>query len=149
MLEPWLSFFHLSAVLAWVVFASSQAALCRREWLNEAVVARLVRLDVVLWVATAAVLLTGLARMVWGMKGAGWYAANWLLHAKFTLLIVVALLMLGPARRFRQWRARLQAGGGLPPATEVAGARRLVMIETHLFALAPLAAVFMARGWGA
>ena len=63
MLEPWLAFFHLGAVLAWVVFASSQAALCRGDWLNAAVVRRLARLDTILWVATAAVLLTGLARI--------------------------------------------------------------------------------------
>ena len=49
MLEPWLAFFHISAVLGWIVFASAQAALCRTEWLNAAVVPRLVRLDVILW----------------------------------------------------------------------------------------------------
>ena len=45
MLEPWLAFFHISAFLGWIVFASAQAALCRTEWLNAAVVPRLVRLD--------------------------------------------------------------------------------------------------------
>ena len=41
MQEAWLAFFHISAVLGWIVFASSEAALCRREWLNAAVVQRL------------------------------------------------------------------------------------------------------------
>ena len=48
MLEPWLAFFHISAILGWIVFASSEAALCRREWLNAAVVQRLARLDRIL-----------------------------------------------------------------------------------------------------
>ena len=48
MQEAWLAFFHISAVLGWIVFASSEAALCRREWLNAAVVQRLVRLDRIL-----------------------------------------------------------------------------------------------------
>ena len=43
MLEPWLAFFHISAFLGWIVFASAQAALCRTEWLNAAVVPRLQR----------------------------------------------------------------------------------------------------------
>lgn len=148
MLEAWLAFFHISAVLAWVVFAASEAALCRAEWLNAAVVRRLGRVDRILWVATAAVLATGLLRIHLGAKGAAWYWGNPLLHGKLTLFVVVIVLMLGPTRRFARWQRALAAGGALPPATEVAGARKLVMIETHIVALLPLAGVFMARGLG-
>lgn len=148
MQESWLAFFHISAVLGWIVFASSEAALCRSEWLNAAVVQRLVRLDRILWIATAAVLVTGLLRVYLGAKGAAWYWGNWLLHLKLTLFVVTAVLMLGPTRRYRRWQARLAADGSLPPAGEVAGARKLVMLETHLVALIPLAAVFLARGFG-
>lgn len=148
MLEAWLAFFHFSAILAWVVFASSQAALCRPEWLNAAVVPRLVKLDRILWVATAAVLLTGLARIHLGSKGAAWYWSNPLLHLKLTLFVVAAVLMLGPTRRYRQWQARLALQGQLPAPAEIAGARKLVMLETHLVALIPLAAVLLARGLG-
>ena len=38
MLESVLASLHLVAILAMVVFSSSQAALCRQEWLNAAVV---------------------------------------------------------------------------------------------------------------
>ena len=148
MQEAWLAFFHISAVLGWVVFASSQAALCRREWLNGAVVQRLVRLDRILWIATAAVLVTGLLRIYLGAKGTGWYWGNWLLHLKLTLFVVAAVMMIGPSRRYARWQADWLRGGTLPPAHEVAGARKLVMLETHLIALIPLAAVFLARGFG-
>ena len=148
MQEAWLAFFHISAVLGWIVFASSEAALCRREWLNGAVVQRLVRLDRILWIATAAVLVTGLLRVYLGAKGAGWYAGNWLLHLKLTLFVVAVLLMLGPTRRFRRWHARWQRDGALPGEQDIASARKLVMLETHLVAVIPLAAVFLARGFG-
>lgn len=148
MLEAWLAFFHLSAILGWVVFASSQAALCRTEWLNAAVVHRLARLDRILWIATAAVLLTGLARIDAGAKGAQWYWGHWLLHVKLTLFAVVMLLMVATTRRLARWRAHLAADGSLPPASDIASVRQLVMIETHLVALVPLAAVFLARGLG-
>lgn len=148
MTEAWLAFFHISAFLAWIVFASSQAALCRIEWLNAAIVGRLARLDRILWIATAAVLCTGLARIFWGAKGAAWYGSNPLLHLKLTLFVVAVVLMLGPTRRIARWQKALAADGSLPPEVEVRGVRRLVMIETHLVALIPLAAVFLARGFG-
>ena len=65
-LEALLSYAHILAILTMTVFLASEAALCRTEWLNAAVVPRLVRLDVILWIATAAVLLSGLARIYWG-----------------------------------------------------------------------------------
>lgn len=148
MTEAWLAFFHISAFLAWIVFASSQAALCRIEWLNAAIVGRLARLDRILWIATAAVLCTGLARIHWGAKGAAWYWTNPLLHLKLMLFVVALVLMLGSTRRIARWRKALAAGGALPLESEVRGVRRLVMIETHLVALIPLAAVFLARGFG-
>lgn len=148
MQEAWLAFFHISAVLGWIVFASSEAALCRREWLNGAIVQRLVRLDRILWIATAAVLVTGLLRVYLGAKGAAWYWGNWLLHLKLTLFVVTAVLMLGPTRRFLRWQARWLSDGALPAEQDIAGARKLVMLETHLVAVIPLAAVFLARGFG-
>ena len=148
MQEAWLAFAHLSAILAWVVFASSQAALCRTEWLNAAAVRRLGRLDAILWVATAAVLLTGLARIHWGAKGAAWYWGNGLLHLKLGLFALIVLLMLGTSRELRRWQAALGPEGALPAAAAVLRTRRRVMWVTHLVALMPLAAVFMARGFG-
>jgi putative membrane protein len=148
MSEVVLAFIHLSAVLGWVVFASSQAALCRAEWMNAAVVRRLVRLDTILWVATAAVLLSGLARSAWGAKGAAWYWGNGLLHLKLTLFVVVAIILLGASRRYRRWRAVLDLDGSLPPTADVAAARKRVMVATHVVALLPLAGILMARGYG-
>jgi len=49
---------------------------------------------------------------------------------------------------FRRWRRALDAEGTRPAANEVARVRRLVMIQAHLMPLIPLAAVFLARGYG-
>jgi putative membrane protein len=148
MTEALLSFLHLSAILGWVVFASSQAALCRSEWLSAAVVRRLLRLDAITWLATAAVLLAGLARIQWGAKGASWYWHNPLLWLKLVLFTLAALLLAGATRRYRRWHAELNAGGPLPPDAQVRAARLRVMIATHIVALIPLAAVLLARGYG-
>ena len=94
-------------------------------------------------------LATGLARTWWGMKGAAWYWAQPLLHAKVTLLVVIGLLSIVPTVRFVRWRRALRASGALPSDDALRSTRRLVMIETHLVAVIPLAAVFLARGYGA
>jgi putative membrane protein len=147
-LESILAFLHLSAILAVVVFATSEAALCRAEWMNAHVVERLARVDRIYWIALVAVVLTGLARIGWGIKGGAWYWSNWLLHLKLTLTVVVLALSVRPTLRLRRWVAALRADGSLPAGEEVARVRRTVMISTHLVALIPLAAVFLARGFG-
>ena len=145
--EAWLAFFHISAVIGWVVFASAQAAICRVEWLNATVVQRLARLDRILWIATAVVLLSGLVRIYWGTKGAAWYWSNPLLYAKFILFMAAALLQIGPTRAYHRWQNALDAGGALPGEAEISRARKPIMLGTHLVALIPLPAVFLARGW--
>ena len=147
-LEAILAYLHLLAILTMVVFIASEAALCRIEWLNAKVVERLVRLDAIYAGAAVAVLATGVARTIWGVKGTAWYWTNPLLHIKLTLFVVVALLSIGPTRSYLRWRKRLRADGTLPTEVEVRKTRKLVMIEAHLIALVPLAAVFLARGFG-
>lgn len=147
-LESLLAFLHVSAILAWIVFATSQAAICRGDWLNATVVQRLLRLDRILWIATAAVLLTGIARIFLGVKGTGFYAVNPLLYAKVGLFAVVMVLQVAPSRHYRAWVDRL-AHERLPSESQVRAARRSVMIATHLVAIIPLPAVFLARGFGA
>ena len=147
-LEAILAFLHLSAIFAVIVFATSEAALCRPEWVNAKVIERLVRVDRIYWIALIAVVLTGLARVAWGIKGAGWYWSNWLLHLKLTATVVVLGLSLRPTLRFRRWLAALRSGGALPAEAEITQVRRMVMVSTHIVPLIPLAAVFLARGFG-
>ncbi len=73
---------------------------------------------------------------------------NKLEDLKLTLFVVIGVLSIFPTMTFIRWRKRLRAGGVLPPEAEVAKARKLVMIQAHLLALIPLAAVFLARGFG-
>ena len=147
-LEALLSYAHILAILTMTVFLASEAALCRTEWLNAAVVERLAKIDMVYGASAIAVLLTGAARVIWGAKGMGWYLTNPLLHVKFTLFIVMALLSIGPTLAYRRWRRALRADGTLPDALQVRNTRRLVMVQAHILPLVPLAAVFMARGFG-
>lgn len=144
--EALLAYAHFLAILTMTVFLASEAALCRKEWLNPAVVERLARVDMVYGIAAIAVLATGLARIWWGMKGVGWYWSQPLLHAKVTLFVIIGLISIVPTVRFLRWRRALRATGALPAEEEIRSTRRLVMIEAHLLVVIPLLAVFLARG---
>lgn len=147
MLEALLAYAHLLAILTLVVFLSSEAALCRVEWLNAAVVERLARVDLIYGIASLLVLATGVARTLLGAKGVGWYWSQPLLYAKLGLFVAVGLLSIGPTRTFVRWRRALRSSGALPTADEIRATRRRVMVQAHLVALIPLAAVLLARGW--
>ena len=145
-LEALLAALHILAILTLVVFLSSQAALCRTEWMNAAVVRRLARLDVIYLVAAVLLLLTGLARLYWGTKGISWYVSQPLFHVKMTLFVLVAALSIKPSLTFRRW-VRAQADGqSLPDAGEVARTRRWIMVQAHLVPVIAVIAVFWARG---
>ena len=146
-LEAVLAALHLLAILTFVVFLSSQAALCRIEWLNAAVVERLERLDENYSVAGVVMIGTGVARVLWGVKGASWYLSQPLFHLKITLVVAMVLWTLRPSFAFRRWRQQLRTTGRLPAADEVAKVRRQVMIQSHVLPVVAVIAVFWARGW--
>lgn len=148
-LEAILAYIHILAILTMVVFISSEAALCRSEWMNARVVQRLGRLDLIYGIAAVLVLLSGLARTYWGYKGGGWYWTNWLLHLKLGMFVVVALMSIKPTMMYRRWRRELAATGALPGDAQITDARKWVMIQAHIIAIIPIAAVFLARGFGA
>jgi putative membrane protein len=148
-LEALLAYAHFLAILTLVVFISSEAALCRPEWLNAKIVERLALVDRIYGIAAGGVLLTGLARTWWGVKGTAWYWHNGLLHLKLALFLAIALMSIKPTIMFIRWRNELRASGSLPDEGQVRTARKWVMAQAHLIALIPLVAVFLARGFGA
>ena len=148
-LEAILAYLHFLAILTMVVFIASEAALCRVEWLNAAVVERLAKVDLIYGISAISVLVTGVARTWWGMKGTAWYWTNPLLHVKLGLFIIVGVLSIFPTLTYFRWRKAVRSSGMLPEAAEVRKTRKLVMIQAHLIALIPLVAVFLARGFGA
>ena len=146
-LETVLACLHLLAILTMVVFLSSEAALCRNEWMNAAVVQRLARLDLIYGIAAGVVLATGLARLFLGTKGVTWYVSQPLFHLKMTLFVVAVLLSFKPTAVFRRWLRQLRDNGALPAAAQVQATRKWVMWQAHLIPVIAAVAVFYARGW--
>lgn len=146
--EALLTYAHILAILTLVVFLTSEAALCRPEWMNAGIVERLAKIDAVYGAASLAVLATGFARILMGTKGSSYYWGHPLLWTKLGLFAVVGLLSIVPTIRFARWRKALRASGALPAEDEVRKVRKLVMLQAHIIPVIPLAAVFLARGFG-
>ncbi|MBC5764095.1 DUF2214 family protein [Ramlibacter albus] len=146
--EALLAYAHILAIFTMIVFLTSEAALCRSEWMNATIVERLARVDMIYGISAGAVFVTGLARVFLGAKGAGYYAGNPLFWTKFGLFAAVGLISIAPTLAFIRWRRALRASGGLPDEAEVKRVRKLVMVQAHIIPVVPLAAVFLARGYG-
>ncbi len=144
--ESFLAYCHILAILSLTVFVASQAALCRSEWSNAATVRRLAVLDRWVVIFTVAVLLSGLARVQFGIKGAQWMWGQPLLHIKITLFAIMVGLGVVVHRDIRRWLRALDATGALPDAAALNRTRRLVMVQAHVMTLVPIAAVMLARG---
>lgn len=144
--ESFLAYAHFIAMLTLVVFMASEAALCRPEWINAAVVRRLARVDRIYGAAALAVLATGVARTVWGVKGSDWYWSQPLLWTKLGLFVAIALISIKPTLMLVRWRRAVDAGRGLPDDDAVRSVRRWIIVQAHLLLLIPLAAVLLARG---
>lgn len=146
LLESLLAFAHLSAILGLTAFITAMAVLCRPQWANAAALRRLRILDRWVLACTLAVLLTGLARIHLGVKDAAWLWSQPLLHAKLALFALMGWCGWQAHRRITAWHASLQQTGALPSADELRRTRRWLMLQAHLMAPIPLAAVLLARG---
>ena len=110
---------------------------------------RLIVTDIAYGICAGAVLLTGLARVLWFGKGLDYYLHNALFHAKVGLFILVGLISVLPTFVFLNWRNSLKAGE--VPQVSDRQARWVTLairLELLLLLLLPLLAVLMARGAG-
>jgi putative membrane protein len=147
-LDATLAYLHFAVILAVAGFLVAEAMLLRGD-LGPRDVAALSRTDVWYFNLAGLALATGLARLFFGAKGVGFYSGNPFFWTKLALFLAVGLLSIKPTLAFLRWRrAARGATAYAVPAAEVASVRRFVLIELHLLALLPLAAVLMARGIG-
>lgn len=147
-LEAVLASAHLLALLTLVVFQSSEAALCRADWFNAAVLRRLTRLDRLVTIAGVAVIATGVARLAWGIKGRPmFYIDQPLFHLKLALVVMMLWLVLRGSASIRRWDRDHSIAGALPPPDEIRRVRGRILASAHLLPLIAIVAVFWARGY--
>jgi len=107
------------------------------------------RVDRLYGIMAVLVLVTGLARVWHGGKGADYYWSNGAFHGVLGLFVLAALISIVPTLRFLRWRKALDASGALPDDGELRKTRMLVHVQLTAVVLITLAIVLVAKGYGA
>lgn len=95
------------------------------------------------------ILIVGFSRVFLGAKGADFYLHNPLFWAKIGAFLAVGLLSIQPTIAILKWRKHAAADPAFVPSdAQVATVRKVMLAELAVFALVPIFAAAMARGYG-
>ena len=148
MTEVLVVYLHFAAMILIAVFLAIEYLICVPGLARERV-KLLARLDLLYLIAAVLALATGVARLVWFGKGAGFYLHNPVFYIKLALFVAIGLISIPPTLQYLRWIRMLKTGTGAAAADfEVLRTRRYMLAELVLFAFIPLLAVLMARGIG-
>jgi putative membrane protein len=107
------------------------------------------RYDIALGIMSGALVAIGFLRVFFGAKGSDFYIHNHVFWTKVVLFAIVGLMSIKPTRAFLRWRKAQAADAGFTPEeVDIRSVRKTLMTEIHIFALLPIAAAAMARGYG-
>lgn len=107
---------------------------------------RLGRVDLFYGIIATAVIIVGVCRVMFGLKGWEAYAHNvWFWH-KMAAFLIVALLSILPTIRLLRWRRAAAADPAFAVSdAEMKPVRRILHAEAAIFLLIPVFAAAMAR----
>jgi len=132
-------------LLIFVLFGVLTAELVLvRPALDQATIARTARIDLWYGIVAGIIVIVGFTRAIFAAKGWAYYEHNAFFWAKIGTFVVIAVLSVPPTLKYLGW----QRSGSLPTDAEVAVVRRFLWAEVVLFALLPIFAAAMARGFG-
>jgi putative membrane protein len=140
-------YLHYAAMTMIAVFLAIEYLTCVPGLAREKV-KLLARIDLLYLIAALLALATGVVRLVWLGKGAGFYLHNPVFYLKLALFIAVGLISVPPTMQYLRWMRGFKNGTAAVADFEVLRARRYVLVELVLLAFIPLLAVLMARGVG-
>ena len=145
-LDAILAYLHFVAIFTLVWFLAKEWTLLRAP-VDALDFKRIANADLGFGLAAVAVLVTGALRVFYGAKGTAFYLHNPVFHVKVALFVLVGLVSIAPTLAFLRWRRAWTADAAFRITPhECARVRRFILIELHLIALIPIAAVMMARG---
>ena len=134
---------HHLVVFALLAVLVAELALVRHG-MDAAAVAAVGRIDLVYGALAAVALAVGLARAVYAAKGWDFYTQNLFFWLKLGVFVLIGVLSVPPTMKFIQWR-RVQH---VPTDEQVNLVHVYLLTELALFAVLPVCAAAMARGYG-
>ena len=117
--------------------------------LGAATLKRLAGIDRHYGIIAALIIIVGIGRVFYGLKGWEFYVYNWVFWAKMAAFAIVGLLSIVPTVRFISWSRQASGNPSFAvPAVELASVKNYVRAEGFIFLLIPVFAAAMARGYG-
>jgi len=143
-----LAIFHHLLVFSLAGIIGAEFVLIRGD-LSAATLKRLANIDRHYGILATLIIIIGIGRVIYGLKGWEFYVYNWVFWAKMAAFGIVGLLSIVPTIRFISWNRRASASHGFQvPAAELASVKTCVRAEAFIFLLIPVFAAAMARGYG-
>jgi len=120
-----------------------------RPTMSAADIVRVGAVDLWYGILAGLIVIVGFARANFAAKGWEYYSHNHFFWAKIGTFALVGILSIWPTIQFIRWRSALKKdANAMPSAGAIATARRFIWAEVILFALIPIFAAAMARGYG-
>ncbi|MGX8011993.1 DUF2214 family protein [Mesorhizobium sp. ORM8.1] len=117
--------------------------------LPAATLKRLAGIDRHYGIIATLIVVIGICRVFFGLKGWEFYVYNWVFWAKMVAFIIVGLLSIIPTVRFVSWNRQASGNPSFSvPAGELASVKSYIRAEGAIFLLIPVFAAAMARGYG-
>ncbi|RVD60478.1 DUF2214 family protein [Mesorhizobium sp. M2D.F.Ca.ET.185.01.1.1] len=117
--------------------------------LGAATLKRLAGIDRHYGIIAALIVIVGICRVFFGLKGWEFYVYNWVFWAKMAAFVIVGLLSIVPTVRFISWSRQARGNPSFSvPGGELASVKNYVRAEGFIFLLIPVFAAAMARGYG-
>jgi len=143
-----LAILHHLAIVSLIAILSFESALLR-PGISPENLSRVIKIDAAYGVTAALVIVFGVCRVIWGIKGAEFYLSNPWFWAKMASFALIGLLSIPPTLALLKWRkAARQDLGFLPPTDEIARLRVFIGAEVALLWLVVIFAAAMARYGG-
>ena len=137
-----LAILHHALVFLLVGLLAMEMALAR-PGLDGSGLARLGRIDAAYGAVAGLVIVVGVGRVVFGLRGWEYYVANDAFWGKMAAFVAIGLLSIVPTRRIARWRRE-----GAVQDSEVDALRPWFRAQTALVLLVLVFAAAMARGYG-
>lgn len=142
-----LAWAHFITIFALVSTVVAELVLYRRQ-MDVVRLTQLQGIDRAYGIAAGLVIVTGVSRVIWGLKGAGFYLSDPFFWTKMALFVIVGLLSIPPTIHYLRVKNTAGADGAVAvPEAAFQTMRRLLGAELVLLACIPFLAAMLAHGY--
>lgn len=143
-----LAILHHLVIVSLIAMLAFESALLR-PGITPQNLSRVTKVDAGYGMTAGLVIVIGVCRVIWGIKGAQFYLSNPWFWAKMASFSAIGLLSIPPTLALLKWRKQARSDPAfLPPDTDIMRLRRFIGAEVGLLMLVVVFAAMMARYGG-